>query len=79
MSTKHYQKQLILLGCNIARCRKMRGMTQQELAEKVSLSRTHLSNLEAPGMAVPIYLEKLFAIAEALNVPVSVLFDFDEP
>lgn len=78
MSNNDYQKQLIMLGLNIARYRRLRGMTQQELALEASMSRTHLSNLEAPGKAASISLEKLFAIASALHIPVSALFDFDK-
>jgi len=64
------------LGLTIAYYRKLKGITQQALAEAVSLSRTHISNLEAPNMPTSISLEKLFDIAEVLNVPVKNFFDF---
>ncbi|HCG60352.1 MAG TPA: transcriptional regulator, partial [Lachnospiraceae bacterium] len=54
----------------------LKGYTQQELAEASGLSRTHISNLEAPNMPTSISLEKLFDIADALDVPVKVFFDF---
>ena len=53
-------------------------MTQSDLAEAVNLSRTHISNLEATGMKTSISLEKLFDIADVLNVPVKNFFDFRE-
>ena len=53
-----------------------KGITQQELAERVNLSRTHVSNLEAPNMPTSISLEKLFDIAEELGVPIKCFFDF---
>ena len=34
----------------IATLRKMRGMSQEQLAEKANISRSHLSAIEAPGM-----------------------------
>lgn len=64
------------LGLTIAYYRKLRGITQMELAEKVHLSRTHISTLEAPNMPTSISLDKLLDIAEALEVSVPDLFDF---
>lgn len=68
--------ELRLLGLTIAYYRKARGMTQSELAEAVEISRTHMSNIEAPNSKTSISLNKLFDIAEALEVPVKDLFDF---
>lgn len=76
MSNTNHQKQLIQLGLNIAHYRKLRGLTQQELALEISMSRTHLSNLEAPGKVTSISLDKLFTIAEVLQIPVTALLDF---
>ncbi len=66
------------LGLTIAYYRKMRGLTQLQLAECVELSRTHISNLEAPNMPTSISLDKLFDISDALEIPISKLFDFRE-
>lgn len=65
-----------LLGLTIAYYRKARGLTQLELAEAVHISRTHMSNIEAPNGKTSISLNKLFDIAEALDVQVKDLFDF---
>ena len=64
------------LGLTIAYYRKLKGITQQALAEKVNLSQTHISNLEAPNMPKSISLEKLFDIADVLDVPIRKFFDF---
>ena len=40
----------IQLGIAIAALRKMRGMSQEQLAERANISRSHLSSSEAPGM-----------------------------
>lgn len=66
------------LGLTIAYYRKLRGLTQLQLAEYVDLSRTHISNLEAPNMPTSISLDKLFDISETLEVPISKLFEFRE-
>lgn len=65
-----------LLGLTIAYYRKLRGLTQAVLAEATNLSRTHISNIEAPNGKTSISLNKLFDIAEVLEVPVKDLFDF---
>ena len=65
-----------LLGLTIAYYRKLRGLTQAELAEATNLSRTHISNIEAPNGKTTISLTKLFDIAEVLEVPVKDLCDF---
>ena len=68
--------ELRLLGLTIAYYRRARGMTQAELAEAVHISRTHMSNIEAPNSRTSISLNRLFDIAEALDVPVKDLLDF---
>lgn len=65
-----------LLGLTIAYYRKLRGLTQAELAEATNLSRTHISNIEAPNGKTSISLNRLFDIADVLEVPVKDLFDF---
>lgn len=65
-----------LLGLTIAYYRKLRGLTQAELAVATNLSRTHISNIEAPNGKTSISLNKLFDIADVLEVPVKDLFDF---
>jgi transcriptional regulator with XRE-family HTH domain len=71
-------KQYRQLGLTIAYYRKLRGYTQLQLAEYANLSRTHISNLEAPNMPTSISLDKLFDIAEILEVPVGKLFELRE-
>lgn len=64
------------LGLTIFYYRKLKGLTQADLAQNVGLSRTHISNIEAPQVKTSISLESLFDIADALDVPVKDLFDF---
>ena len=70
MKNEQRTNQFKQLGLTIAYYRKLKGLTQQELAERINVSRTHISNLEAPNMPTSISLEKLFDIAEVLGVPV---------
>lgn len=56
------------LGLNIAHYRKLRGLTQEQLAEKVGISRSHLSAIEAPNIVKAFSIELFFEIADALQV-----------
>lgn len=65
------------IGFNIARLRKSKKITQLQLAESAGISRTHMSNIEAPNMPTAVSLEVLFNIADALEIPIKELFDFE--
>lgn len=56
------------LGIAIAALRKMRGMSQEQLAERANVSRSHISSIEAPGIVRPFSLEVFFNIADALEI-----------
>ncbi len=59
---------LIELGLTISALRKLRGMSQEMLAQKAHMSRSHLSAIEAPNIVRPFSVEILFNIADALGV-----------
>ena len=61
----------IQLGITIATVRKLRGMSQDELALKAGISRSHLSAIEAAGIVRGVSLNTLFNIAQALNASAS--------
>ncbi len=58
----------IQLGLAISVLRKMRGMSQEQLAEKAGISRSHLSAIEAPGIVRAFSLEVFFNLSDALEV-----------
>ena len=58
----------IQLGIAIAALRKMRGMSQEQLADRANISRSHLSAIEAPGMVRAFSMDIFFNIADALEV-----------
>ena len=64
------------LGLNIAYYRKEKGLSQIELAEKVNISRTHMSRIETADCAVS--LDVAFDICDALGIKPSQLFDLRE-
>ncbi len=65
-----------MIGLNIAYYRKMKGLTQLQLAEAVNISRTHISNIEAPNVPTSISLETLLDIADVLEIPATKLLEF---
>lgn len=65
----------IQLGIAIAALRKMRGMSQEQLAERANISRSHLSAIEAPGMVRAFSMDIFFNIADALEVDPAALIN----
>ena len=59
---KEFSLEYKTIGLNIAYYRKLRGLTQMQLAERVNISRTHMSNIEAPNSHTSISLEFLLSI-----------------
>ena len=59
------------IGQRIASLRKLAGMTQEELAFRAGIQRTHLGRIESGKYAVT--LETLQAIAEALYMTVDII------
>ena len=64
------------VGLKIAYYRKMQGLTQEQLAEKMDVATAYIGQIEAAGMYKPISLTTLFRIAEALNTPAYKFLDF---
>lgn len=56
------------LGLTISTARKMKGMSQEQLAAKANISRSHLSAIEAPNMVRAFSIDVLYSIADALGV-----------
>ena len=67
-----------MIGINIAYYRKLRGLSQIQLAERVNISRTQLSNIEAPNSNTSLSLDVLFSIADELHIPAYKLLVFPD-
>ena len=65
------------LGCAIAYYRKRRKLTQEQVADRVGISRQHMGAIEAPNMVRAISLEVVFNIATVLEIEPYVLFKFN--
>ena len=66
------------IGLKIAYYRKLRGLTQEQLAEKLELSPAFIGNVEAPNVNKAVSLDTLFDVAAALDVPPYKFLQFDE-
>lgn len=71
-----YAKQYKEIGLKIAYYRKLRGYSQMELSELIDVSRTHLSNIEAPNKPTSVSLDLLFKISEVLDIDIRKFFEF---
>ena len=71
-------QKFIETGYNIAYYRKHAGLTQEQLAERVGISRQHMGAIEAPNLCRPISLDLLFNIAAVLDVEPAKLLIFRE-
>lgn len=64
----------IQLGIVIASLRRIRGLSQEKLADEAEISRSLLSIIEAPNSAHNFTMEVFFNIADALEIaPVDLL------
>ena len=71
MTDEQKQKTRDRIGLRIQTLRKMKKLSQDELARRAGIQRTHLSRIEAGKYAVT--LETIQAIAEALGMTVDIV------
>ena len=75
----NYREQYRQIGLKSAYYRKLRGLTQEELAEQVGVTPAFIGHLEAPNIAKALSLDTLFDIAAVLEVPAYKFLCFEEP
>ncbi len=64
------------LGYAISYYRKRKGLTQEQVADMVGISRQHMGAIEAPNMIRAISLDVLFNIAAVLEIEPYLLLKF---
>jgi len=75
---KVYELEYRQLGLKIAYYRKLRGLTQEQLAEQIGCTPAFLGHVEAPNINKAISMDTLFDIACVLDVPAYKFLIFDE-
>ena len=73
-----YAEQYRQIGLKIAYYRKLRGLTQEELAEQVGLTPAYIGHLEAPNISKALSLDTLFDIAAVLDVSPQKFLAFED-
>lgn len=66
------------IGYRISYCRKHRKMTQEEMAEKLDVSRQHIGAIEAPNVNRKVSLDLMFDIADLLGVEPKYFLEYQE-
>ena len=66
------------MGLKIAYYRKPRGLTQEELAEKVGLTPAFIGHLKAPNIPKALSMDTLFDIAAALVISPHKFLNFED-
>ena len=69
MSLKHSERYKNI-GIRISKYRNKRGLTQEDLANAVGVSYSHITQIEAPNVVKKMSLEVLFDIADTLKVDI---------
>lgn len=71
-----YKRRYQTLGLNIAYYRKLRGLTQEQLAEKAGIERSRVSKTEIAWTGTS--LDTIYKIADALEIePYKLLMERD--
>lgn len=73
---KKHEETYWQLAFNITYYRKKARFTQMQWAEIIGISRTHMSNIEAPNIPTVFTSTVLLNIADAMDVELVRLFDF---
>lgn len=70
-----YADKYKIIGQRIQQYRKLKGLTQEQLADTISISKSYLSKIEAQNCDKTFSLEVLFEIADALDINICRLLE----
>lgn len=72
-----FRENYIKMGLKIAYYRKLKSLSQEQLAEKAGLGASFIGQIEAPNTYKSFSFDTLFRIAKALEVAPHKILDFD--
>ena len=73
-----FRDDYIKIGLKISYYRKLKSLTQEQLAEILGCGVSFIGQIEAPNICKAISLDTLFRIAKALDIPAYKLLYFDD-
>lgn len=73
-----YDNEYLQMGLKIAYYRKLRGLTQEQLAERVNRTPAFIGHVEAPNISKAVSLDTLFDIASVLDIPAYKFLMFED-
>ena len=73
---REFEREYKMIGLKVSYYRKLRGLTQEKLADRLGVATSYIGQIEAPGMYKPISLTTLLRIAYALETPPSKFLEF---
>ena len=71
-----FEQEYKQIGLKISYYRKLKGLTQEKLADKLGVATSYIGQIEAAGMYKPISLTTLLRIAQALETPAYKFMEF---
>ena len=71
-----FEEEYKKIGLKVAYYRKLHGLTQEKLANKLGVATSYIGQIEAVGMYKPISLTTLLRIAEPLDTPAYKFLEF---
>ena len=73
-----FRAEMLCIGRRIAGFRNLRNMTQEELAYKLNINKSYLSQIENASAGKNVSLPMLIRISRALDVELALLTDIDD-
>lgn len=67
-----------MIGLKVSYYRKLKSMTQEQLADKLDCDVSFIGQIEPPNIYKAISLDTLFRIAAALDVPAYKFLKYDD-
>ena len=78
LNQEQFKERYMEIGYKISYCRKHLKLTQEQLAEKMGISREHLAALEAPNILKKPSLDLIFLLAKISGRKPSWFLECDE-
>ena len=73
-----YESEYMQIGLKIAYYRKLRGLTQEQPAERIKKTPAYIGHMETPNIIKAVSLDTLFGIAIVLDVSAYKFVMFDD-